>query len=139
MGIAPVVILTGGNPVDPSVPEATVMALVAEEVGSKPGVLVVERTAARTFTQGEAVARIARERGIRSILLVTSAEHSYRSVRVFRKTGLDVISTPVVAAAPAAAVDRAGASGTSSRACARSQGVAYESVALALYWWRGWL
>jgi uncharacterized SAM-binding protein YcdF (DUF218 family) len=137
-GYAPLVILTGGNPVDPAVPEAAVMAKVAEEVGTKPEVLVVERVAARTVTQGEAVARIARERRIRTILLVTSPEHSYRSVRVFKKTGLDVISTPVVAARlprlsvvfwPRRVVDRLCWLGT----------LAYESGAIAIYWWRGWL
>jgi uncharacterized SAM-binding protein YcdF (DUF218 family) len=137
-GYAPVVILTGGNPIDPSVPEAAVMARVAEEVGTQPDVLIVERVADRTATQGEAVARIARERGIRTILLVTSPEHSYRSVRVFKKTGLDVVSTPVVAARlprlslalrPRYVVERLCWMGT----------LGYESAAIALYWWRGWL
>jgi uncharacterized SAM-binding protein YcdF (DUF218 family) len=137
-GYAPVVILTGGNPVDPAVPEAGVMALVAQELGTRPGVLIVERTAARTTTQGNAVARIARERGIRSILLVTSAEHSYRSVRVFRKAGLDVISTPVVAQRPPRLSVVLEPRFVFERVCAL-QNVAYESVAVALYWWRGWL
>src|ERR1051325_7794777 len=95
-GYAPVVILTGGNPVQPELPEASVMARVAEELGTNPRELIVERVADRTATQGEAVARIARERGFHTILLVTSAEHSYRSARVFRKTGLDIDSAPVV-------------------------------------------
>ena len=137
-GYAPVVILTGGNPLDPAVPEAAVMALVAQEVGVPPGALVVERTAARTSTQGEAVARIARERGIRSILLVTSAEHSYRSVRVFRKTGLDVISTPAIPQRLPRLSIALEPQYVFARVCAL-QSVVYESVALALYWWRGWL
>jgi uncharacterized SAM-binding protein YcdF (DUF218 family) len=137
-GYAPVVILTGGNPIDPSVPEAAVMALVAQEVGVKPGVLVVERTAARTSTQGEAVARIARERGIRSVLLVTSAEHSYRSMRVFRKAGLEVISTPAVPQRLPRLSIVLEPRYVFERVCAL-QGVLYETVALALYWWRGWL
>jgi uncharacterized SAM-binding protein YcdF (DUF218 family) len=137
-GYAPVVILTGGNPVDPSTPESAVMARVARELGMSPDVLVVESVAARTAAQGEAVARIAHDRGIRSVLLVTSPEHSYRSVRVFRKTGLDVISTPAVALSLPRLSIVLGPRLVFERVCAM-QAIVYESVALALYWWRGWL
>ncbi len=137
-GYAPVVILTGGNPVQPAIPESAVMAREAEELGVDPRTLIVERVADRTATQAEAVARIARERGFRTILLVTSAEHSYRSVRVFRKTGLDVVSAPVapqklprmsIAIDPRVVLKR----------LCSFEAFAYEGVALALYWWRGWL
>ena len=137
-GYAPVVILTGGNPIEPATPEAAVMARVARELGTKPEVLVIERDAARTSTQGAAVARIASERGIRSILLVTSPEHSYRSVRVFRKSGLDVTSTPVVALRLPRLSIALSPRYIFMRVCAMGP-IVYESVALALYWWRGWL
>lgn len=137
-GYAPIVILTGGNPVHPHIPEAGVMERVALELGFEPKVLVVERVADRTATQGGAVAAIAKERGIRTVLLVTSGEHSWRATRVFRKTGLDVVSTPVspqrpprlgLAWRPLAVVDRL-------RALVP---LLYESAAIGLYWWRGWL
>jgi len=137
-GYAPLVILTGGNPLDPRIPEATVMGRVAEELGVKPEALVIETVADRTGTQGPAVARIARARGIRSILLVTSPEHSFRAARVFRKTGLEVVSTPVAARrAPAlsAAIHPL-------RVLERIVGLVpwgYEAAAIAIYWWRGWL
>jgi uncharacterized SAM-binding protein YcdF (DUF218 family) len=137
-GYAPVVILTGGNPVDPSTPEADVMALVARQLGTKPDALVVESVAARTAAQGDAVARLARDRGIRSVLLVTSPEHSYRSVRVFRKTGLDVISTPPVAVNLPQLSIVLRPRPVFERVCAMGA-IVYESAALALYWWRGWL
>lgn len=137
-GYAPLVILTGGNPVDPTVPEASVMARVAGELRTNPNVILVEHVAARTATQGTAVASLARERGIRSVLLVTSAEHSYRSVRVFKKTGLEVISAPVapqrlprlsIVLSPRYILERLCWLGT----------LAYEYGAIAMYWWRGWL
>jgi uncharacterized SAM-binding protein YcdF (DUF218 family) len=137
-GYAPIVILTGGNPVDPSTPESAVMALVARQLGTKPDVLVVESVAARTAAQGEAVARLAHDRGIRSVLLVTSPEHSYRSVRVFRKTGLDVISTPPVAVNLPQLSIVLWPRLVFERVCAL-RAIVYESAALALYWWRGWL
>lgn len=137
-GYAPVVILTGGNPAKPSIPEAAVMRRVAEELRTPADVLVTELVADRTSTQAEAVARIARERGIRTILLVTSGEHSWRATRVFRKAGLTVISTPVVPRVgprfrvvvhPIDVVNRLTA----------FPPLLYESGAIALYWWRGWL
>lgn len=137
-GYAPLVILTGGNPLDPRVPESAVMERVAGELGVKPDVLIVETVADRTATQGEAVARIARARGIRSVLLVTSPEHSFRATRVFRKTGLDVISTPVIGQRlPGLTVQI-----HPLRVLDRMLGLvpwAYEGAAIAQYWWRGWL
>jgi len=137
-GYAPVVILTGGNPVEPKVPESAVMRRVAEELGTKPDVLIVETAAARTATQSEAVARIARARGIRSILLVTSAEHTFRATRVFRKTGLDVASAPPVYERPPRLSLEIRPRYVLSRILSLVPW-AYEGAALALYWWRGWL
>jgi uncharacterized SAM-binding protein YcdF (DUF218 family) len=136
-GYAPIVILTGGNPIDPRTPESVVMRRVAEEVGARPEIFVMETVADTTATQGEAVARIARARGVRRILLVTSPEHSFRAVRVFRKTGLDVVSTPVTGRAP-----RASLAFGPRRVVERLVALvpwAYEGGAIALYWWRGQL
>jgi uncharacterized SAM-binding protein YcdF (DUF218 family) len=137
-GYAPLVILTGGNPVRPEHPESQVMRKVAEEIGTRPDVLVVETVADRTATQAEAVARIARARGIRSILLVTSGEHSRRATLVFRKTGLEVISTPAIARRPPRLTIALHPRYVAERACALLP-VSYEVTALGLYWWRGWL
>lgn len=51
-----------------------------------------------TRTEANAVAQIARERGFKSILLVTSPIHSRRASSTFRQVGLEVIS--VVSAEP---------------------------------------
>ena len=137
-GYAPLVILTGGNPIDPQLPESVVMRRVAEELGTKADILVVETAAARTATQGEAVARIARARGIHSILLVTSAEHSFRAVRVFRKTGLDVVSTPPIRRQPPRLSVEIHPVRVVERILALVPWV-YEGGAIVTYWWRGWL
>jgi uncharacterized SAM-binding protein YcdF (DUF218 family) len=47
-----------------------------------------------THDEALLVGRLARERGWRRILLVTSPTHSRRAVAAFRKTGLEVVSTP---------------------------------------------
>jgi len=136
-GYAPLVILSGGNPIDPRLPESVVMRKIAEELGAPPNVLLVETEAARTATQGDAVARIARARGIRTILLVTSPEHSRRAAHVFRKTGLTVISTPVARQRPPKLSIAYHPLEIMKRMTALLD-FAYEGAATALYWWRGW-
>lgn len=144
-GYAPVVILTGGNPIEPEMPESEVMARVAtSQFGIPLPALVIERDAATTATQARATAEIARARGIHSIMLVTSAIHSYRAHRAFRKAGLDVVSAPAlpkrverkrkgpvipITVKPYEVLVRIGALG----------GVLYEYGAVGLYWWRGWI
>jgi hypothetical protein len=59
-------------------------------------------------------------------------------VRVFRKTGLDVISTPAVPERLPRLSLVASPRHVFERVCAL-QPIAYETAALALYWWRGWL
>lgn len=136
-GYAPRLVLTGGNPNDPRVPESEVMARVALEFGVPREALIVEREALRTATQAEAVARIVRPRGIRSIVLVTSLTHSYRAARLFRKAGLEVLSAPAEVQQPVRWVALSPPV-VFGRSCALGP-VLYEYGALALYWWRGWL
>lgn len=140
-GYAPLVILTGGNPDVPAWPESKVMENVAiADFGIPPSALLVEQKAARTVMQARAVAEIARGRGIRSILLVTSPLHSYRAARCFQNVGLEVISTPArpvrrtgapswIELRPYNVLLRIGALGN----------VGYEWGAVALYRWRGWI
>ena len=137
-GYAPIVILTGGRTGEHQIPEAVVMRRVAEELGTRPQVLVMEADADRTATQGEAVARIARARGLRSILLVTSPEHSYRAVHVFRKTGFDVVSTPVTSQQRPALNVIVHPYGIIERLAALLP-LVYETGAITMYWWRGWI
>ena len=120
------------------VAEAEVMANVALGLGVPASAVLIESGSDRTRTQGLAVARIARDRRIHSILLVTSPAHAYRARRVFQKLGLEVISTPPdslrrksrsIVVRPDHVLDRIG-------------GLApalYEYAAIAFYWWRGWI
>lgn len=137
-GLAPLLIVSGANPGDPTLPEAEVMARVAADLGVPPASLVLEREGERTWTQGQAVARIARDRGLRSVLLVTSPVHMYRAQRAFRRAGLDAIAAPTVVypgsitrvtVDPIEVLERIGSLAP----------VLYEYAALALYRWRGWV
>ena len=136
-GHAPVIVLTGGNPLNSRLPESEVMARIAVEIGVPLSALVVERRADRTWSQGRAVADLAPPRRIRSVLLVTSPLHTHRARRVFEKVGLHVISAPPTS--------RHGVPGitlwpprVATRVCDLVP-VLYEYGAISLYWWRGWL
>jgi uncharacterized SAM-binding protein YcdF (DUF218 family) len=137
-GYAPVVILSGGGVVDRDRPEAAVMKRLAQDLGADPGVLILETVSDRTATQGTAVAELARERGIHTILLVTSAEHSFRATRVFTKAGLEVISTPTRGSHRPALSPTIRPHQIAERLCGLLA-LGYEGAAVTLYWWRGWL
>jgi uncharacterized SAM-binding protein YcdF (DUF218 family) len=83
-------LLSGGAVFDP-VPEAEVMARIAELLGVKSQDIVLERDSRDTAEEAEAVGRmIGRER----FILVTSAAHMPRSMALFNKRGLQPIPAP---------------------------------------------
>jgi len=144
-GYAPTIILTGGNPDDPGVPESAEMARVARELGFPAERFIVETRASRTSTQARAVAEIARAQGFRSVILVTSPTHSYRALLAFRKAGVEAFPGTIdpllrppkperwwhwwLALTPGKTLARVNLAGL----------VSYEYVALTLYWYRGWI
>lgn len=145
-GYAPTIILTGGNPEDRAVPESEEMARVARELGFPAGSFIVETRASRTSTQARAVAEIARTRGFRSVIVVTSPTHSYRALRAFRKAGVDALPgtiDPLLRPIPR----KPGwwhewFALTTGKTIARvnlAALVSYEYGALAVYWYRGWI
>lgn len=139
-GYAPVVILTGGNPTDPSLPESEAMARVASELGLSGPAFIVETRAARTVDQARVIADIARARGFKSVILVTSPTHVHRAYQAMRKAGVRVIPGPAdrrtgdaptrwLTLNPASVMLR----------LADAAALTYEYAALTLYWWRGWI
>lgn len=146
-GYAPIIVLTGGNPDDPSVPESEEMARVARELGFPSSTFIVETRASRTSAQARAVAEIARARGLRAVILVTSPTHSYRALRAFRKTGLETLAgtvDPVLRPVPVKPERwwQRWFALTHGKILTRVNLAAqtgYEYVALALYWYRGWI
>jgi uncharacterized SAM-binding protein YcdF (DUF218 family) len=83
-------LLSGGGVYD-SVPEAEVMARIAVLLGAKPQDIVLEPDSRDT---AEEAAIIARMIGREKFILVTSAAHMPRSMRLFEKRGLQPIPAP---------------------------------------------
>ena len=83
-------LLSGGRVFDP-VPEAEVMAQIAELLGVKSQDISLESDSRDTADQAVIIGkRIGRER----FILVTSAAHMPRSMALFKKRGLQPIPAP---------------------------------------------
>ncbi len=95
-GKAPRVILSGGR-VDwfgKASPESADMAILMEPMGVPPSAVLQDSTSLNTRENAVNVKKIMDENGIRRILLVTSAMHMPRSLRIFQKLGIDAIPAP---------------------------------------------
>ncbi|MBD2014659.1 YdcF family protein [Microcoleus sp. FACHB-53] len=95
-GKAPVVISSGGR-IDwrgggPS--ESADMAQILKTVGVPSSAILQDPTSLNTHQNAVNVKKIMQERGIRRILLVTSAMHMPRSLRIFQRQGIDAIPAP---------------------------------------------
>ena len=92
-GRAPRVILSGGGEGDRT--EARNMARGMRKFGVPGNALLLEERSTDTNTNARYTAQIARDNGVRSILLVTSAIHMPRASVLFRSAGLRVVEVPV--------------------------------------------
>lgn len=89
-GKAPLVILSGGSP--PGIrPEAEEMAELLAFMGVPADQMLLEPASRTTQENGANTVRLLQARGIRRILLVTSAYHMRRAQAVFMRLGLEVI------------------------------------------------
>lgn len=85
-GLAPVIVFSGG--VGAYLPsEAEVMARLAREAGVPAEALILEMEAHTTQQSVRLTAPLLDERGIRSIIVVTSPFHLFRATRMYRDAG----------------------------------------------------
>jgi uncharacterized SAM-binding protein YcdF (DUF218 family) len=96
-GKAPVIIISGGRSewMGSGNPEANDISQVFQNDYAIPAAAIIEDpTSLNTYENAVNVQKIMRERKIKQVLLVTSAFHMPRSVRIFRKLNIDVIPAP---------------------------------------------
>lgn len=93
---APVIILSGGriNWKGSGSPESADMASILTSIGIPEAAIVQEPNSLNTHENAVNVKKILVSRGIRRVLLVTSAIHMPRSLLIFRRQGIDAIPTP---------------------------------------------
>ncbi|QBH95817.1 envelope biogenesis factor ElyC [Limnobaculum zhutongyuii] len=84
-------IFTGAEAISNPLPNAKVAALVAESLGVPEQDIIVLPQAKDTIEEAQAVAQIAQQK---TLLLVTSANHLPRAMRIFQKEGLNPIPAP---------------------------------------------
>ena len=95
-GKAPLIIVTGGRItwLENAPPEADSMKNLLIEIGVPATAIIEERQARNTYENGRYTKPILEKYGIQKSLLVTSASHMPRSLRVFQKQEIDVIPAP---------------------------------------------
>lgn len=87
------VIASGGKP-DPTAPDPSVAAAMVElliELGVPPEHVIIEAESGNTRQNAERTAAILRERQLRRIALVTTANHLPRSMALFQRQGLNPV------------------------------------------------
>jgi len=97
-GKAPILLLSGGNIEwlnDSNSTPADQMAELLTFLGVPSSAMILESTSKNTYENVLNVKEIITEEGYEKILLVTSAMHMPRSVKLFEKQGIDVIPIPV--------------------------------------------
>lgn len=96
-GKAPLIIASGGNvwPRHQRQSEADAMQVVLNAFGVPDDVIVTEDRSRNTRQNAAFTAKLAAERDIRRVLLVTSLFHIRRAEAAFRQVGIDVIPSAV--------------------------------------------
>jgi uncharacterized SAM-binding protein YcdF (DUF218 family) len=112
-GKAPLLIVSGGRVAELAEggnPEAEDMAAIAQLLGVPLGAIIQETASRNTYENALGVQKVLQERQINDILLVTSAFHMPRSLRVFTKLGIKVTPAPAdfLAVQPNEALDWSG-------------------------------
>lgn len=95
-GKAPVVIASGGR-IDwrgGGLAESSDMADIIVSLGVPNAAILQDSKSLNTYQNAVNVRQIMQERGIRRVLLVTSAMHMPRSLRIFQRQGIEAIPAP---------------------------------------------
>lgn len=95
-GKASVIITSGGRIAwrGGGVPESEDMAVLLEMMGVPTSAIIQDPTSLNTYQNAVNVQQILEQRGIGKILLVTSAMHMPRALRIFQRQGMQAIPAP---------------------------------------------
>lgn len=95
-GKAPLVILSGGRIEwqGGGPPESADMAKLVEALGVPANAIVQDPTSLNTYENAVNVKQILQARGLNRVLLVTSAMHMPRALRVFYRQGIEALPAP---------------------------------------------
>lgn len=149
-GKAPVIVVSGGyiEFLGSTVPEAEAMQEVLELLGVPPDAIIQEDRSRNTYENALYVREVLAPLQAEHILLVTSAMHMPRSVRIFERQGFDVAPAPadfLVTWTPEGDAAEVGIGGKliglmpSAEALELSTRALKEYIGMIVYRLRGWL
>jgi len=138
---APVVILSGGNLYDDDryEDEAVASADIMVELGVPRTALEIEPRSRNTYENAVETAKVLREKGLRRVLLVTSASHMPRAMAVFRSQGIDCIAQPTHIISVATSNPGPLRWLPDAEFLLHSQFAIHEYLGFFTYRWRGWI
>lgn len=93
-GIAPLIVVTGGNQPGDRFTEAEASANYLEERGIPGSVIERETTSTNSYDELAATARFLRARGITKVVLVSDPFHAFRIDAIADDVGLDALVSP---------------------------------------------
>lgn len=92
---APLIIASGGRlPWSGKIPEAEPMLTLLEDWGVPKSAVLLEKGSANSWQNAFYTKQVMEEKGIKRILLVTSALHMRRALATFRSLGIEAIPSP---------------------------------------------
>jgi uncharacterized SAM-binding protein YcdF (DUF218 family) len=141
-GKAPVILVSGGN-IDflygAGEPEAVSVGRIFASLGVPAAAFVAESKSRNTHENAQFTWSLLNPRGVRRILLVTSAAHMPRAVALFRRAGFAVIPVPCNHITGWGEPSLLFRLVPEPQPLADSRNALREYVGLAVYWLRGWL
>lgn len=141
-GKAPLVLASGGSHRlaggGRQTPEAQVMSALMQDWGIPSQAILVEDQSLDTHQNAEFSFELLHPKGIRNILLVTSAAHMPRAAAAFRRAGFAVLPAPADFITGWGALDLPLAWWPNADAMAGSDGALKEWLGLLVYRLRGW-
>jgi uncharacterized SAM-binding protein YcdF (DUF218 family) len=88
------VVVTGGSGFKGKKPEAPIVKRILSDLGLPPAKVIIEDESRDTLENALYTKKVLDARGLKKPILVTSAFHMKRSVRMFEKMGLGVVPFP---------------------------------------------
>ncbi len=116
-----------------SFPEAELMRAAAVEQGVPASAIVLERQSTNTYENARFTAEIFHQHGWRSMLLVSSPYHMRRALLVWHKV------EPALAVTPAPPLKSQFYDHTRGASLDQVRAIVHEYLAIAGYWFRGWI
>ncbi|WP_353684097.1 YdcF family protein [Thermodesulfovibrio sp. 3907-1M] len=87
-------IIVSGSALEGKTPDSTAMAEMLKELGVESDKIIEESKSKDTAQNARYVSEICKEKNFKRVILITSAYHMERAVKLFKKTGLVILPYP---------------------------------------------